>query len=72
MGDRWSYSCSLVGCCFQDLFNIACSILEQFPSSFYSICLIKVDVVDPFSTIDTTTASKKLHFILLDKFDFYM
>ena len=72
MGGRWLYSCCFVGCCFQDLFNIACSILEEFPSSFFSIRLIKVHVVDPFSTIDTTIASKKLHFILLDKFDFYI
>ena len=27
MGGRWPYSWCLVGCCLQDLFNIACSIL---------------------------------------------
>ena len=27
MGGRWPYSWCFVGCCFQDLFNIACSIL---------------------------------------------
>ena len=27
MGGRWAYSCCFVGCCLQDLFNIACSIL---------------------------------------------
>ena len=27
MGGRWPYSWCLVGCCRQDLFNIACSIL---------------------------------------------
>ena len=27
MGDRWPYSWCLVGCCRQDLFNIACRIL---------------------------------------------
>ena len=27
MGGRWPYSCCFVGCCLQDLFNIACSIL---------------------------------------------
>ena len=26
MGGRWPYSCCFVGCCFQDLFNIARSI----------------------------------------------
>ena len=28
MGGRWPYSVCLVGCCLQDLFNIARSILE--------------------------------------------
>ena len=27
MGDRWPYSWCLVGCCRQDMFNIACNIL---------------------------------------------
>ena len=27
MGGRWPYSCCFTGCCFQDLFNIAHSIL---------------------------------------------
>ena len=27
MGGRWPYSSCFVGCCLQDLFNIACSIL---------------------------------------------
>ena len=27
MGSRWPYSCCLVGCCWQDLFNIARGIL---------------------------------------------
>ena len=27
MGGRWSYTCCLVGCCYQDLFNIARNIL---------------------------------------------
>ena len=26
-GSRWPYSCYFVWCCYQDLFNIACSIL---------------------------------------------
>ena len=28
MGGQWLYSCCFVECCLQDLFNIACSILE--------------------------------------------
>ena len=27
MGGRWPYSCCFVGCCLQDVVNIACSIL---------------------------------------------
>ena len=60
-----------MGCCFHDLFNIAHCILVQFPSSFFSIRLVSVHVLHPYSRIDTTTARKKLHFILSDS-DFYM
>ena len=43
-GGKWPYNW-FVGCCFQDLFNIAHSILEQFPSSLCSIRFISVHVV---------------------------
>ena len=73
---RWvvggPYSCCFVDYCFQHLFNIARSILVQFLSSFFSICLVSIHVVHPYSRIDTTAAWKKLHFILLDKSDFHM
>ena len=36
IGDRWPYSWCLVGCCYQDLFKIARSILVQLLSSFSS------------------------------------
>ena len=62
MGGRWPYSWYLVRCCRQDLFNIACNILVWLPSSFFS-CLVSVQVVHPYSSIDTTAAWKKLHFI---------
>ena len=32
MGGWWPYSCCFVGCCLQDLFNIARSIFEWLPS----------------------------------------
>ena len=35
MRGRWPYSCCFVGYCLQDLFNIACNILVQLPSSFF-------------------------------------
>ena len=64
MGDGWSYSCCFVGCCLHELFNIACSILVLLPSSFFSICLVSIHVVHPYSSINMTAAWKKLHFIL--------
>ena len=42
MKDKWPYSSSFVGCCFQDLFNIARSILVQFPISFP--CVLSVSM----------------------------
>ena len=72
MGGRWPYSCCFVGCCLQDLFNIACSILVLLPSSFFSIRLVSVHVVHPYSSIDKTTAWKKLRFILSVRSDFHM
>ena len=72
MGGRWTYSCCFVGCCFQDLFNMTHSILEQFLFSFSSICLVSINVVHPYRRNDLTAAWKKLCFILSNKFDFHM
>ena len=72
MDGGWPYSCCFVGCCFQHLFNIARSILVKLPSSFFSIRLVSVHVVHPYSSIDTTAAWKKLHFILSVRSDFRM
>ena len=66
---RWPYSWCLVGCCCQDLFNIALNILVWLPSSF-SNRLVSVQVVHPYSSIDTTATWKKLRFILSVRFDF--
>ena len=61
-----------MGCCFQDLFNMTHSILVQFPSIFFSIHLVSIQVVHPYSRIGMTTVWKKLHFMLSDRFDFHM
>ena len=37
MGGSWPYSCCFMGCCLQDLFNTARSILVKLLSSFFSI-----------------------------------
>ena len=72
MGGKWPYSWCLVGCCLQDLFNIALNILVQLPSSFFSSRFVSVHVVHPYSSIDTTAAWKKLRFILSVRSDFHM
>ena len=72
MGGRWLYSYYFVGCCCQDWLNMTCTILVQFPSSFFSICLASIHVVHSYSRIDITAAWRKLHFILSDRFDFCM
>ena len=70
--DGWPYSCCFVGCCHHDLFNIALSILVWLPSSFFSIRLVSVDIVHPYSSIDTTATWKKQRFILSVRSDFHM
>ena len=72
MGSRWPYSCCFVGCCFQDLFSIARSILVWLPSSFFSLRLVSVHVVHPCSSVVTTAAWKNLRFIILVRFDFHL
>ena len=72
MGGRWPYSWCFVGCCRQDLFSIALNILVLLPSSFFSSRFASVQVVHPYSSIDTTIAWKKLRFILSVRFDFHM
>ena len=72
MVGRWQYSCCFVGCWFRDLFNIARSILVQFPSSFFSIRSVSVHIVHLYCSKGTTAAGKKLCFISTDRSDFHM
>ena len=72
MGRRGPYSCCFLGCCLQDLFNIARSILVQFPSSLFFLRLVNVHVVHPYSSIDTTAAWKILRFISTVRSDFHV
>ena len=58
MGGRWPYSCCFGKCCLHDLFNIANSIFVQLPSSFFTIRLVSVHAVHPYSSINTTAANK--------------
>ena len=52
----WSYSCCFVGYWFQDLFNIARSILVKFSSSHFSIRPVSVYVVHPYNSTETNAA----------------
>ena len=73
MGGRWPNSLCLVGCCCQNLFNIARNILVLLPSSFFSSrFFFSVQVVHPYTSIDTTTAWKKLRFISSVRSNFHM
>ena len=72
MGGKWPHNWCLVGCCHQDLFNIARNILVWLPSSFFFSHLVSVQVVHPYSSINMTAAWKKLRFILLVRSDFHM
>ena len=67
MGGRGPYSCCFAVFFLQDLFNIARSIPVQLPSSFFSIRLVNVYVVYPYSSIDTTAAWKKTVFYLISQ-----
>ena len=59
MDCRWLYSCWFVGCCLQNLFNVVRCIFVKLPSSFFSIRLINVHVVHPYSSFVTTAAWKR-------------
>ena len=72
MGGRWPYRWCLVGCCRQDLFNIARIILVYLLSSFFFSRFVSVQVVHLYSSIYTTAAWKKLRFILSVRSDFHM
>ena len=67
MGGKWPYSC-----CFKDLFYMTLSILVELAFSFFSRLLISVQLVHPYSSMDTTAALKKTRFILSDRSDFYV
>ena len=47
------------------------AFLSNCREDFFSIRLVSVRVVHPYSSIDTTAAWKKLHLILLDRSDIH-
>ena len=68
----WPYSCCFVGCCFQDFFNIAHSLLVQFPSRFFCKHFVSNHLVYLYCRLDSTAARKKFRFILSDRSEFNM
>ena len=70
MGSRKPYCYCFVGRCFQDLFIIACNILVQFMSRFFSICIVSAHVVHLYSSVDKTAAWKTLCFTSSDRPDY--
>ena len=71
MGGMWPYNYCFMGCFFQALFSIACSILEQFPYSFFRTRIVSIDVVYSYNSIDMTTISENPILILSDRSDLY-
>ena len=57
---------------FQDFFKTALSILELFPSSFYSNRFVKVQVVQQYSSFDMATAWKNSRFISSETLDIFL
>ena len=72
IGGKCPYSCFFVGCCFQDLFKAARSILVQLPSILFSRRLVNVHVVHPYSSTDVATAWKNSLFSLSVRSDFHI
>ena len=72
MGGRWPYTYCFVGCYLLDLFITVPSILVELPLSFFSICLVSIHVVHPYSSFDISVAWKNMRVILSDRSDFQM
>ena len=67
---KWQYSCCFIGHCFWNMFKTACSILVHFPSRFLPKRFVSVQMVQPYSSIDTVW--KNSGFILSDRSNFPM
>ena len=56
IGSKWLYNCCFAGCCFQDMFKTAHSILVLFLSCFFFRYFVKVGLVQPYNSTDMTTS----------------
>ena len=66
IGSKWLYSCCFMKYYFQDLFKTTHNIFVLSSLSFFSMCLVRIQVVHPCSSTYIATAWKKSHFILSD------
>ena len=57
MGDRWPYSWCLVGCCRQDLFNIARSMCYNQTGDIYTLDGTSLKLVDKFTYLGSSVSS---------------
>ena len=72
IGGKRLYSGCFLKCFFYYFVKIACIILVGFPSSFFSKCYLKVQVVQPYNSTDTATAWKNSCFISSETNDSYV
>ena len=71
IGGKWPYRCCICGVLPLGLVQHCSQHSCVAPLSFFFIRLVSVHVVHPYSSIDTTAAWKKLHFILSVRSDQY-
>ena len=72
MGGKWPYSCCFVCAASSTCSVLLATFLCSCYQAFFSIHLVSVHVVHPYSSIDTTAAWKKLRFILSVRSHFHM
>ena len=72
MGGRWPYSCALWGVASRNYSILLAAFLCNCRLAFFSSRFVSIQVVHPYSSIDTTAAWKKLRFILSVRSDFHM
>ena len=72
MSGRWPHCCCFLAVAFRTCLILHAAFLCNCSQVFFSIRLVSVHVVHPYNSIDTSTAFKKLGFILSVRYDFHM
>ena len=71
IGGKWPYYSFFFECYFQDLFKTACSNFVWFPLTFSQV-ILRVQLVQPYSSTSMAIAWKNSCFILSERSDFHM